>query len=511
MRDVIPMPAATRRVAVAGATAALLLATSACAGIVGQPRPAADSSTPASTSAPSGAAAAPAPVAPGGGVPSISSTLQIEARDMRLVRSSEEDVALQFELANNTGDVLSPLGLGLDPHTHVIVTLVDLPRGTGYAPAHSGQNAVQIPDTFPDHERISMSSIEDIAPGAEATVSIVFPAPPPETTSMMVLTDIFQPVELPVQPIGSPALRDDPVLHGSSTPESRTSRVAPVLCSSIERAPLKETESQVQLRTDSLFDFGSAKLSPGAAATLGVVAGRIGSPPATVTITGHTDAIGDDASNQALSEKRAAAVKEALAAELVSGFTLQTEGAGEKSPIAQNNKPDGSDDPDGRAQNRRVELTVARLAAQPDTTGTPTQPVNTKLEGQGLVATVQSVAIRAGFALAQVELSNTGAEDVAVGYLADTARVGEREDNGGELTLLDGAGRWYPTCGFEPAWWDLTTIGYLNATYLGNDKIPPGGKVHQWALFIAPGPAETSVNVGVGGLGTRIPAPLVRR
>jgi len=70
-----------------------------------------------------------------------------------------------------------------------------------------------------------------------------------------------------------------------------------------------------------------------------------------VKIMGHTDSDGDDAKNMELSQRRAASVK----SELVSKFSIdasrmETEGAGETSPVAPN------DTPANKALNRRVEL-----------------------------------------------------------------------------------------------------------------------------------------------------------
>jgi outer membrane protein OmpA-like peptidoglycan-associated protein len=62
--------------------------------------------------------------------------------------------------------------------------------------------------------------------------------------------------------------------------------------------------------------------------------------------------------NQGLSQRRASAV----AAELVSGGVAQkylsAKGLGSQFPIAPNARSDGSDDPQGRARNRRVEIVV---------------------------------------------------------------------------------------------------------------------------------------------------------
>ena len=77
-----------------------------------------------------------------------------------------------------------------------------------------------------------------------------------------------------------------------------------------------------------------------------------------VTIEGHTDSIGTDAYNQKLSERRANAVKHYLVSKGVEASRLDTVGKGESQPIAPNTKPDGKDNPEGRAMNRRAELKV---------------------------------------------------------------------------------------------------------------------------------------------------------
>jgi hypothetical protein len=74
-------------------------------------------------------------------------------------------------------------------------------------------------------------------------------------------------------------------------------------------------------------------------------------PGASVTIEGNTDAKGADAYNQALSEQRAASGKQWLVSHAtLDGANITTRGWGESKPIAQCTKPDGSDDPEGRAK-----------------------------------------------------------------------------------------------------------------------------------------------------------------
>ena len=60
---------------------------------------------------------------------------------------------------------------------------------------------------------------------------------------------------------------------------------------------------------------------------------------------------------RALSVRRAEAVHAALADRLGSDFTFEVDGFGETQPVAPNTHDDGSDNPEGRALNRRVEIT----------------------------------------------------------------------------------------------------------------------------------------------------------
>ena len=117
---------------------------------------------------------------------------------------------------------------------------------------------------------------------------------------------------------------------------------------------------RVELPTDVLFDFDSAALKPEAAATLALLADAIRErAPSSVRIEGHTDAKGTEAYNQALSERRA----QAVAGQLSAGDGIEPErlnpvGYGETRPVAPNAAPDGTDDPQGRQRNRRVEVVL---------------------------------------------------------------------------------------------------------------------------------------------------------
>lgn len=74
------------------------------------------------------------------------------------------------------------------------------------------------------------------------------------------------------------------------------------------------------------------------------------SPAYKAAISGHTDDVGSTASNQKLSEKRAAKVKSMLEAQGIASDRLSSTGKGELSPVATNKTKEG------RAQNRRIEV-----------------------------------------------------------------------------------------------------------------------------------------------------------
>jgi OmpA-OmpF porin, OOP family len=122
----------------------------------------------------------------------------------------------------------------------------------------------------------------------------------------------------------------------------------------------KADSTTVTVQADVLFDFDRADLTPAARGKLDEVVQELrdGRARGPVVIGGHADGRGTAAYNQALSEQRAGAVATALTP-LVQGIdvTLQPRGFGDTQPVAPNARPDGSDDPEGRARNRRVTVT----------------------------------------------------------------------------------------------------------------------------------------------------------
>lgn len=109
----------------------------------------------------------------------------------------------------------------------------------------------------------------------------------------------------------------------------------------------------VRMPQDILFAVDSAQVQPALRRDLFALADSLQRyPDTTVTIVGHTDNTGSAAYNQDLSERRARSVGRVLANAGVEGFRLRTIGAGENNPIASNQTAAG------RAQNRRVDITI---------------------------------------------------------------------------------------------------------------------------------------------------------
>jgi outer membrane protein OmpA-like peptidoglycan-associated protein len=83
-------------------------------------------------------------------------------------------------------------------------------------------------------------------------------------------------------------------------------------------------------------------------------------PERTLSVEGHSDSVGTEDYNLDLSLRRAKSVSEELVTGGVAPEKIRTVGLGERFPVAPNRTPEGHDNPQGRAQNRRVEVVIER-------------------------------------------------------------------------------------------------------------------------------------------------------
>ncbi len=128
---------------------------------------------------------------------------------------------------------------------------------------------------------------------------------------------------------------------------------------------LETTTRDVKVREESrglvltlsgpvLFAPDAVDLLPAARERLTKVAAALKESDSPMLIEGHTDSMGSDAMNEALSYRRAERVREFLVSQGVSRDRIEVRGLGEYRPVASNSTPEG------RANNRRVEIIVSR-------------------------------------------------------------------------------------------------------------------------------------------------------
>jgi outer membrane protein OmpA-like peptidoglycan-associated protein len=115
-----------------------------------------------------------------------------------------------------------------------------------------------------------------------------------------------------------------------------------------------DNQLKIDIPSDISFDTGRADINPQMRPILDKFAeGLRADPYATVRIIGHTDSTGSDAVNNPLSVSRAAAVRDYLIDRGVQPNRIVIDGRGSREPVADNATPQG------RAQNRRVEIFMA--------------------------------------------------------------------------------------------------------------------------------------------------------
>ncbi|QEC52092.1 WD40 repeat protein [Anseongella ginsenosidimutans] len=125
---------------------------------------------------------------------------------------------------------------------------------------------------------------------------------------------------------------------------------------------LKEVEVDKPIVISNIYyDFDKATLRPESKVTLDSLAGVLRlNPNMVVEMSAHTDAIGTEAYNEDLSQRRAQSCVDYLISVGIPTEKLIAKGYGESRPIAPNTNPDGSDNPDGRQLNRRTEFKVVK-------------------------------------------------------------------------------------------------------------------------------------------------------
>lgn len=144
----------------------------------------------------------------------------------------------------------------------------------------------------------------------------------------------------------------------------------------MRRAVIEETEAtpapdpvpEPPTKATIAFASGSTLDAEGKAALDALLATPTLSDDMLFVLRGHSDPEGSDEDNLTVSGKRAEAVAAYLKEKGIAGDRITVIALGERRPIAPSAHPDGSDNPEGRARNRRVEVVVNAPEPTPSVT-----------------------------------------------------------------------------------------------------------------------------------------------
>jgi outer membrane protein OmpA-like peptidoglycan-associated protein len=180
---------------------------------------------------------------------------------------------------------------------------------------------------------------------APILMSLTFQAPPDAVTSVDLVMNDFLPIEgVVIEGLGGAAA-------GGVAAAGKTLGLEGALKEL--QAEVTPKEIKIDLSADVLFDFDKSDLKPAAEGKLNDLLTVVNSRPnASVAIEGHTDVRGDDAYNQALSQRRAESVRTWLTGHGVAASRLIATGVGESRPVRM-----GNTEADHQA-NRRVEIRI---------------------------------------------------------------------------------------------------------------------------------------------------------
>lgn len=166
-----------------------------------------------------------------------------------------------------------------------------------------------------------------------------------------------------------PPIVIDDTTDGLSNADAARSIMRPAVIAETQPTPAPDPGPATPPKTVIAFAAGSALDDAGTAALDALLAAPMLTDDMLFVLSGHSDAAGSDGDNLATSRKRAEAVAAYLEEKGVAAERISIIALGERRPIAPSAHPDGSDNPEGRARNRRVEVIVVR--APPATPAAP--------------------------------------------------------------------------------------------------------------------------------------------
>ncbi len=254
------------------------------------------------------------------------------------------------------------------------VSLVDPVNDLQYTPVTDSQGAFdgsRLPSTLYKSDPAQLAWVTFKAPPASVkSIDVLFPDGGPQISNLAISDGGAAPTPAQVGPGTTAALPSK-----FSEPAGATSIAGlhlPVVALSLSVGGRTGSDSQsgahskVTLAADVLFRFDKSSLTPRARSLTNAVARRVrANATGVVAVDGYTDSIGSDAVNIPLSQARAGSVAAALRTVTGPSIRYRTAGHGSQDPVAPNTKSDGSDNPPGRALNRRVTISYRVKVRQP--------------------------------------------------------------------------------------------------------------------------------------------------
>lgn len=158
------------------------------------------------------------------------------------------------------------------------------------------------------------------------------------------------------------AKRQGYTTKGKSVPkESLKELVTNITLDTLVILDRKATNARFVLK-NIYFEYNMADINPGAAKELDKLVQLLNdNPEINIEMGSHTDSVASDAYNIDLSQRRAESTVNYLIRKGIEAKRLTAKGYGETQPIARNTNPDGTDNPIGRARNRRTEFRITAI------------------------------------------------------------------------------------------------------------------------------------------------------
>ncbi|MVZ99154.1 OmpA family protein [Actinomadura sp. LD22] len=217
------------------------------------------------------------------------------------------------------------------------------------------------------------TSAAQLAPNTTRQMQAEYPPIPQTVQKLTAITPgtAGEYTGIPVTGIG------DAPAAGAATSGGNPAELYDITEGEIKDVTSSGSDVTMNLRTDVLFAFNSAKLSGRAKSVLDEAAQEIKAKAdpdkRPLTFDGHTDSKGSDSYNLKLSRQRAEAVMNEMKKRLGDAFKYSAHGKGEAEPVA---KEGGKDDAQARARNRRVEISYVVRQQTDGTTGSSTAAAN---------------------------------------------------------------------------------------------------------------------------------------